>query len=797
MKSNFAAFKIGLIALSAMLVLIFCGVESCQTTRPDVAEDLIDAFASGCSSHGQWTNIALGHTNSIINVLNKIKTSGPCKSLNDDLSQIKALDSQLKFLLNNTDYIAYRSSQENIQELTLALQDPKLDPGLRTALATALTTEQVQFTSLKSKGVTQSFLNASATMGSTMRSLVAQAGDMSYCFQESPASALKLATNAMAVGGSFITPVIGAGIGALGALLNGVIDYTRNHATNEALWNAYSSKMPLALTCGLETMTKLYCQASDALELIEFQKSNYPENGAPPNSFWTGMDILNRRLPVLTKWLFQVKTGVSPSDSTEAQKQIQIWQKIQNLENTDISVVGGLNGTIQLYKSKNTSEADKLNLLTNAIVGFANGVAPNCSMGMTCSGPLSSFASTTYYYTCWLVDGYRDVSKGTDPNCPLYKQSDESIEQYVRKNLVGHANIDLLESNWKSIFKAAKALADIEFAQTITLNPAELLRQAYFHDQDNVSPHDVLVMLRDYVKYLLNSDMAKNPNDVPVMTKTLSQINKTLEIIEDRWHPQNSKPAPSEPSNDDSMAMSRVRELIEQLDLKHSARAFLQVVSELALTDIQNHLDRGELPTNISEILKTAGVDIRTALSASGVEYLGVVTNDINNSRNQTEDNITNFRKYFGPSLIRAIQKLDEMAHPPGQKGEPEFGVNRPHSQTLAKLCMLTISTGYEWPDKKTEQICLRQTLSSLYSKSNSEEDPLTVKLKTLNEHLKGHSLQERFCTYHKYASAERLAEILNLSRRQARWRTSHENIVDEDILRTWHPRWTWGIMSL
>ena len=45
--------------------------------------------------------------------------------------------------------------------------------------------------------------------------------------------------------------------------------------------------MPLALTCGLEAMANLYCQASDSVELIEFQKANYPSNGQLPSVAWS------------------------------------------------------------------------------------------------------------------------------------------------------------------------------------------------------------------------------------------------------------------------------------------------------------------------------------------------------------------------------------------------------------------------------------------------------------------------------------------------------------------------------
>ncbi|MBI3558502.1 MAG: hypothetical protein HY074_19705 [Deltaproteobacteria bacterium] len=468
MKQNSTLPLRTVLGLGFILVLL-TGVGSCQPDRPDIAQDLVDAFSGGCSSHGFWTDSALSHTNSLVNVLTKIKTTGPCEALNGNLTQIQAMNSQLSVLLgNSTDptnpnsYAAYRYNEENIQELLLALKQPGLDPALQSSLVSTLAQAQAQQTTLRSRYFVDRFSNATAQMGTTMQSLVQQAGDLSYCFNESPAVGLKLATNALAVGGSFISPIVGAGVATLGSLMNGAIDYVRFHSTNKALWELYQSKMPLALTCGLEAMANLYCQSSDALELIEFQKTNYPRNGQLPSPAWTGMDILNRRLPVLTKWLLQVKTGVSPNDSTEAQKQIAIWQKIQSIENTDISVVGGIHGALQIYNGA-TNDVDRLNLTVNAIVTFGYAMSPQCN---SCTGPLSGLSQQGSYFACWLVDGYRDVSRGTDAKCPVYKGQDETLEQYVRRVLAGHADIKTFEDHWKQIFLAAKSLADIEWPST-------------------------------------------------------------------------------------------------------------------------------------------------------------------------------------------------------------------------------------------------------------------------------------------------------------------------------------------
>src|SRR5579862_1242035 len=125
-KTTWAVVSLLTGALALALVAAGCKAEE----RPDAAQDLIDAFAASCSSKGAWTDAALTHTNALINVLTKIKTTGPCAALNGNLSQIQTMNGQLQYLLNSTNAQAYNYNQEMIQELTLALEEPTLDPTL-------------------------------------------------------------------------------------------------------------------------------------------------------------------------------------------------------------------------------------------------------------------------------------------------------------------------------------------------------------------------------------------------------------------------------------------------------------------------------------------------------------------------------------------------------------------------------------------------------------------------------------------------------------------------------------------
>lgn len=729
-----------------MLLLTATLVAGCQEKEDQASQDLINAFASSCSSNGAWTQSALNHSNALISVLENLKKNDACKPLTDTLTRVQALERQLGYMLTNASYKDYRAAEEQIVDINLALNGVEPGSALDVALRAELIKAQVVKATAKGRARTDAFDEATATLGTTVQSMALNARQLNECFSQSPAAALQLATNTIALGGSFITPILGAGVSTMGQLVNGVVDYIRNKATNDTIWELYSAKMPLALTCGLESMTELYCEADDAFGIVELYRAGYPKPSGLPAPFWLGMDILNRRLEVLSSWIQKVKIGVPPTDVDDAKKVTSVWKKIQKIDIIDIETMARIRNTLKLA-DKTDSSVTKSRIISEFLVNTATELSTKCVGGVAAvadcgSGPFGDYRSDDYIWACWLVYGINDTNQA---NCPLRNQQMESLQSYVETRLMPNVRTERFETHWKEIVVSVREYVDVEFKDKVTLSPEAVLDQAFYPTYN--SPRQALSLIDDFLENLRRTSALANPHRIKLIESVDATIKRVIELLD--------KPDPN------ATAMARVLELFKVLDLTRNSRKLTEELAALISDDIEARLWDGKIPQDTSEILRASYIDIKDRLRASGVTKLGPVVDDLNSARNISQANLEAFTKHFKGSFLKSLESLKRQASK-GKEISPESpdGVNRPNGQTLAKLCVLMLSASPIPMDDDEWAICKKATLTSLYS-SGKEADPLTLRLTSLRASLRGKPFKERVCTYHRFRRAERLAEML------------------------------------
>lgn len=744
-----------------VLALIFVTLvtSGCPDKQSNVSQDLIDAFANGCNSNGVWTQSALNHTNALITALESAKLNrDACKPFQATLANVQALQGQLRFLTENTSYKNYRQAEESLTELDLAIRaiptdasglaaNTELQP-LLDAYKQALVETKVNFALAKGQSNVETFNHSTAQLASVMQSLTMQAGDLSMCLNQSPGAAVQLATNALAVGGSFITPVLGLGVASVGQLFNGAIEYIRHKGTNDTIWKLYSAKMPMALTCGLEAMTQHYCQASDAMALVQFQQKGYPKRSGPPNDLWRGMDILGRRLPVLNKWILKVKNGVPANDLEEGLKRNKAWAQIHKLDQVDTEFGADLASTRSLYESTNDEDTQK-KTLSGFLVRMATKLSNKCAMStgdgaiLDCgSGVFSAYKGDAYVWACWIVHGMTV----TADKCPKIDLS-ESLEQYVEGRLLKDASLSTFETNWSAALEAVTNFANVEFYQKVTLSPQSALDMAYYPKSNN--PRQALEMIKVFLESALTQNFGVNPHRKPQIETTLATVTKVIKILEDTR-------AGYEPKE-------RLLDLFKTLELNKSARRFSEDLSNIIATEIDARLENGQMPQDVTEILRVSGNDIRDRLRASGVTRLGDVVEDLNEARGLTEQNIKAFREHFKRSLTWAVRDLYNLALKNGEIGpKARKGANRPQAQRLAKLCTLLVATDKDFPSQEAWKLCSKAVFYSSYADPTNPNDPLALSVLKLRVKLKDKKdFGARACAYYNFKRSERLAELL------------------------------------
>jgi hypothetical protein len=92
------------------------------------------------------------------------------------------------------------------------------------------------------------------------------------------------------------------------------------------------------------------------------------------------------------------------------------------------------------------------------------------------------------------------------------------------------------------------------------------------------------------------------------------------------------------------------------------------------------------------------------------------------------------------------------------EAGEPLRGSDRANGQVLGHLCTLILATGREWPKGFDPSICMQAYLDPLYGGHGSPA--FSIEVGKLAKELEGKPYTNRFCAYHRYLRAERLAEM-------------------------------------
>jgi hypothetical protein len=258
-------------------------------------------------------------------------------------------------------------------------------------------------------------------------------------------------------------------------------------------------------------------------------------------------------------------------------------------------------------------------------------------------------------------------------------------------------------------------------------------------------------MARDFLLQMLAHDSGKNPDRPKLLRATIEKLEKVAEQLN---------------NSDEHTPIERIVSIFEELELKEGTNVLISTIEDLAEADINDKINAGELPKDIEEILRVAGMSIKDRLLAAGVKWTGDVSRDLDTAKGITQGNLKFFREFFAPSIGKSIQLLDQLAK---EGKEPATGArNRPNGQRLARLCLLYMSSGSDWDKDVSWDICSRATLYSILPDPKGE---LTVPIGALKDKLEP-DFQRRVCTFHRYRRAERLAELLKPTRRPPLFRS-------------------------
>ncbi|MBN21700.1 MAG: hypothetical protein CL678_10475 [Bdellovibrionaceae bacterium] len=516
----------------------------CHRNEEQVASEVISAFRGGCPQAREWTQRALNQSSAFIGVLESLaqKNQQACAGYVGLLQKISQTSQEFQMLMEDTDFLELRKAEEHVRQLQLAY-DEAGTPDEQLAIVSSLANQEIELalirSRLESRGVR--LLSKTRAFNETLKSMLGQMNGLSSCLNASPGASALLATQLVAIGGNFIGPVVGTVTEVVGQLIGSTLEFVRHNRVRRAIWDAYATQIPLALTCATTAMTELYCHADDSMQLLKHQIKQYQKPGAKAHPVWIGIDLLQRRLPVLMNWLQSIKNGVPPNDRYEGGRQRAAWDPVYDLDLIGFQIEGGLREAKRRYDLAAGDSGLQKDILRNVLKDLAGSLSSGTMLGVfslnSASGsfevtPFSTFSGSRFSYLCWLVIG---IGEGQDISmCPKFDGL-SSPDQYLNNELLEKNpgfSFTQLQTNWESILVQVSKNVENQFSANVSTDPESIMNNSMLRTPDDISPFEVLIQIREMLDVMKGRTQFDNLHRKALIEDTYLVVNRAISIIE-------------------------------------------------------------------------------------------------------------------------------------------------------------------------------------------------------------------------------------------------------------------------
>ena len=204
-------------------------------------------------------------------------------------------------------------------------------------------------------------------------------------------------------------------------------------------------------------------------------------------------------------------------------------------------------------------------------------------------------------------------------------------------------------------------------------------------------------------------------------------------------------------------AQNAIQSVYNEFRLENNNVFLPNRMSRLVKDDLTNRICKDEAPEEIEKVLYQAGSDIFDILARANLTAYQV-KKDVSAAQYISAASLAEYRKFFATNIGWAIKDLHEAAE---KNKEPKDGTGyAPYRETLAHLCIMTLISGMEWPEKKdswgsdnkdSREYCRGTQIES-------KEAKLVLKFSELEQNLKNRTLNQRICVYDDFVRSDRLA---------------------------------------
>ncbi|MCM2281659.1 MAG: hypothetical protein NDI61_07415 [Bdellovibrionaceae bacterium] len=740
----------GIRAAAVVLSLGLVLTSGCETGDLSSGSDaMVSHFASSCrSSIGNWTTSALQQTQSLLATLQTIKErqSKDCAGLTSALQATQEIQRRLQMMSRDPAINSYRLAEERKLELMLALgrTNEQTDAALVSQLREELYTVELQIVRTRADASVSSrdrerheLFNGLADLNQYVLSLVSQ-GNLTACLKSAPHMPLGIASSLLTIGGNFATPVMGEGMSALGNLMSTTVNYVRKLPLEQAELDLESPRMQTALTCSLESISDLYCNAEDSYEFLQFALRSYGQRSSV-SGVWKGMDLLGRRVPTLNRWLLKASSGVDPSDRYAADRLNAVWTRQSKLREITNLVVGELNETERLLEGViNPIEIDlRLKSGFKRIISHMYGDHSSFPAPSPDSNPIVGFVGKSKA-VCQLSG----PNTGCVPSSTggSFQSSDELIDQY------GIDPVDGFVGFRKRVFallEDVEKLVSKELHNRINQDPDSLVAEA---TQAPLGQWSVLQVLRELEMF--SKDYADTLRAIP--PASMPGRDRAIAVVDDSTRAFSEVATEIESS---AMAADVIQKIFERFKLLDGLQFVNQRISQMVSWELEARIRKGGLPEEVAADLLGAGLSLVEQLDRSGISVqqdADAIVSDLRNAQYISRENLRITTETFATTIGAVLAKVKASA-----QSAAESDPSDPANRRLAQMCILLLTTSKRWPESVDINLCKGTKLVSVYEGSG-----LTLSFDTLRKRILGKKpvpFKDRACVYSNFLRSARL----------------------------------------
>lgn len=705
----------------------------------EATESLLHYFKSSCpSSYNAWTSRALADADALISILQHSKTDPACATLGSSLSKLNLMAQQLSNfeIMGNEENEEALGYQRRREELLLQLTQSQAvnDTDLVKLIQNDLRTLQLEFAELQGRMESQEDYNNKLKFGKALHgfiisadSIMKQAGQSGACLEKNPDILPAIASVAATAGSAFLPATYAFLAQAGSSLISSVVEYIRVNKLDKQISTFNITKLEVAMQCGLESMSEQWCAAKDGVRLATLTQEFLVKRSNPQGALWETIQIYQRDIPILKKFLNTVQAGALPTNTSANDRREAVLSRVEfirSFESYGLALIAQNRSIFDNAGSSGGSAADILKerwgikqSIINSLYSRANGIG---------NSPMFKVVSSRYFQ--FHLAGHResDIPTQDDIVGGFYLSQFENLDPTNTSNRIAwptaNAQVSLSELQVRFLNLISKARDSVlrERSEIVNVDPLQVAYGYRTKDKrlTNLTPE---ISLQN-VKRFINKRLTEKGQDF-LLEDTLA----LLDTIDTQMKSVFEAPDRLAAKMISSQAVDIVTadlKLVEGFDFfqKRLESAAEDALLDLVIEYSQNPKRQGDA-NDVARFLATTDIlnQLRDDNSSPSLPELKL---RLEHSITITQTTLRSFTNLFDQSIRNVISYLNENAK---REVRPSKGYwQTSYGQQHAQLCFRLLDVDVV-PQKLREQksLCEGAILISGYEGTKGAPEAL------------------------------------------------------------------------